>query len=177
MKKLFKGGECGSCGEKCSCGMKKGFTLIELLIVIAIIGLLATLAIVSLTTAQRKARDTKRVADMSTIQKAVELYYSDNAAYPVITPDYAALQTAISNYITQVPTPPSTASDYYYSSTTSSYVLKAVLEDPNHQALGQDSDSASFVGTDSISWTSIGGSADLGATVVVCTDPSYCITN
>ena len=46
-----------------------------------IIGLLATLAIVSLRGAQRKARDTKRVADAKQLQTAVELYYSENR-YP-----------------------------------------------------------------------------------------------
>lgn len=61
---------------------KKGFTLIELLVVIAIIGLLSTLAVVALSSARTRARDSKRVADMKQLQTAMELYYSDNAAYP-----------------------------------------------------------------------------------------------
>ena len=42
---------------------KRGFTLIELLVVIAIIGLLSTMAVVSLNSARLKARDAKRASD------------------------------------------------------------------------------------------------------------------
>lgn len=62
---------------------KKGFTLIELLVVIAIIGLLATLAVVALQNAREKSRDAKRVSDIKQIQTALDLYYTDNNAYPV----------------------------------------------------------------------------------------------
>ncbi|MFA5021899.1 MAG: type II secretion system protein [Patescibacteria group bacterium] len=61
---------------------KQGFTLIELLVVIAIIGLLSTLAVVSLNSARQKARDAKRVADIKQIQTALELYFNDNNSYP-----------------------------------------------------------------------------------------------
>jgi len=60
---------------------KKGFTLIELLVVIAIIGLLSTLAVVSLTSARKKARDSKRVADMKQLQTAMEMFYNTYGTY------------------------------------------------------------------------------------------------
>lgn len=60
----------------------KGFTLIELLVVIAIIGLLSTLAVVSLNNARQKSRDAKRVSDIKTIQTALELRYVDAEGYP-----------------------------------------------------------------------------------------------
>ena len=60
----------------------KSFTLIELLIVVAIIGILAALIIVSVTTASAKARDVKRQEDLRNIQKAVEMYYTTNGSYP-----------------------------------------------------------------------------------------------
>lgn len=61
---------------------KKGFTLIELLVVVAIIGLLATLSILGLNSARIQARDAKRKADISQIQKALEMYYNDYGKYP-----------------------------------------------------------------------------------------------
>jgi len=61
---------------------KKGFTLIELLVVIAIIGLLSTLAVVALGSVREKGRDTKRLADLKQVSTALELYYTENNAYP-----------------------------------------------------------------------------------------------
>ncbi len=63
--------------------LKKGFTLVELLVVIAIIGLLSTLAVVSLGSARSKARDARRISDIKQVQSALELYFSDAGAYPV----------------------------------------------------------------------------------------------
>lgn len=62
---------------------QKGFTLVELLVVIAIIGLLSTLAVVSLGSARSKARDARRISDIKQIQSALELYFADQGAYPV----------------------------------------------------------------------------------------------
>lgn len=62
---------------------KKGFTIIELLIVIAIIGLLATISIVALNGARQKGRDAKRIGDIRQVQTALELYFNDRDAYPV----------------------------------------------------------------------------------------------
>lgn len=61
---------------------KRGFTLIELLVVIGIIGLLATFAVVQLGASREKARDAKRKQDLVQMQKALELYYNENGAYP-----------------------------------------------------------------------------------------------
>ncbi len=60
-----------------------GFTLIELLIVIAIIGILVSVATVSYASAQRKSRDSRRHSDLRALQSAWEQYYADNSAsYP-----------------------------------------------------------------------------------------------
>jgi len=62
--------------------MRKGFTLIELLVVIFIIGLLASIVVVSVQAARTKARDAKRVADLKQIQNALESYNNANNQYP-----------------------------------------------------------------------------------------------
>jgi prepilin-type N-terminal cleavage/methylation domain-containing protein len=61
---------------------KRGFTLVELLVVIAIIGVLSTLAVVSLNNARKKSRDAKRVSDIKQVQTALELYFADQNGYP-----------------------------------------------------------------------------------------------
>ncbi|MBU0750046.1 prepilin-type N-terminal cleavage/methylation domain-containing protein, partial [Patescibacteria group bacterium] len=60
----------------------RGFTLIELLVVIAIIGILSSVVLVSLSTARAKANDSRRLSDMKELRSALELYYTDNNAYP-----------------------------------------------------------------------------------------------
>jgi len=56
-----------------------GFTLIELLVVIAIIGLLSTLAVVSLNSARGKARDAKRVSDIKQLSTIIEMEAIDSS--------------------------------------------------------------------------------------------------
>lgn len=59
-----------------------GFTLIELLAVVAIIGILSTIAVVALGDARRKSRDAKRVGDVRAVNNALALYYADSNGYP-----------------------------------------------------------------------------------------------
>jgi len=77
---------------------RKGFTLVELLVVVAIIGILTTIAVVALSGARQKARDTKRVADVRQIHTSLELYNNNSNGYPIeMTPvvlgvgDYSTL--------------------------------------------------------------------------------------
>lgn len=60
----------------------QGFTLIELLVVVAVIGLLASIAVVALQNTRAEARDTKRIADMRQIYTALEIYNEQYGEYP-----------------------------------------------------------------------------------------------
>lgn len=61
---------------------KSGFTLIELLIVIAIMGILSSVVLVSLNIGRMNARDAERKQDLNQIAKALETYASTTGTYP-----------------------------------------------------------------------------------------------
>jgi prepilin-type N-terminal cleavage/methylation domain-containing protein len=61
---------------------QKGFTLIELMVVIGIIVLLATMMMVNYQGASKKARDSRRAADLEQLRSALEIEYTDANKYP-----------------------------------------------------------------------------------------------
>ena len=61
--------------------MKKGFTLIELLVVVAIIGVLSSIIIVSLSSARAKAADAKMKSQLMSIKILAEKYYDEYGSY------------------------------------------------------------------------------------------------
>lgn len=61
---------------------KRGFTLIELMVVMMIIAVLSGLALVSLQSSRRGARDAQRRADLEEIRAALEMYKVDLGTYP-----------------------------------------------------------------------------------------------
>lgn len=64
---------------------EKGFTLIEILVVVAIIGMLTAAIAVNTSAARVQSRDAKRKADSSLVAGALEIYFSENRAYPPAT--------------------------------------------------------------------------------------------
>jgi prepilin-type N-terminal cleavage/methylation domain-containing protein len=125
-------------------GARKGFTLIEILIVVAIIGILASVVLIGLAPAQKRGRDARRLADLKEVQTGLELYYGKCGHYPGTSDDcstapaggdvaWANLTDTLTKGgigVNQVPHDPSTGSSYKYGIDAggTSYVLEAVLE-------------------------------------------------
>lgn len=63
--------------------LTKGFTLIELLVVISVIGLLASIVVVSFPTSTKKTRDSIRMQELKQIQTALRLYYDIYHQMPI----------------------------------------------------------------------------------------------
>lgn len=62
----------------------KGFTIVELLIVIVVIGILATLVIVTFTGIQQRARNSQRETDVNAVASHVEAFYAQYGYYPTL---------------------------------------------------------------------------------------------
>lgn len=74
MKNTIKGSRFGSA--------YLGFTIVELVIVIAIIGVLATIGIASFSSIKQGARNTQRSNSIKIIAETLEKYYIKNGEYP-----------------------------------------------------------------------------------------------
>lgn len=117
----------------------KGFTLIELLVVMAVLSILIGIGVNTFTIAQKKARDTKRKADMRQVRTALEAYrINANGAYPSTDPTqwvFSSLPSVLTTtYISTLPTDPLNNSNCSYSyasrgNASDRYLLAFCLED------------------------------------------------
>ncbi len=105
----------------------RAFTLIELMVVISIIGIMATVIVMSLDKARGKARDDKRAADLAQIELALRLYVEQNKHYPKESDGYSGgtagqickscngpINSEIQTYLGFIPEDPKNDSTYYY---------------------------------------------------------------
>lgn len=110
-----------------------GFTLVELLVVISIVGILASVVLVSFVGTQKQARDTQRKSDLKQYLTSLENYGSKTnglyPAYPSRT-DPNGLCTILTGSSTCPidPKAPTTTYSYCSNNAGSQYALWANLE-------------------------------------------------
>lgn len=85
--------------------LQRGFSLIELIVVVTIVGILASIALVNVRTAQRKAREAALRDNLFNMRKAIDNFYADKQRYP------ADLNELVPNYIRRIPKDPITMQD------------------------------------------------------------------
>lgn len=146
-----------------------GFTLIEMLIVVAIIGILASIVIIGIGPAQKKGRDSRRATDLRETQTALELYFNKFGIYPRTGTDvfgWDTLQSLLTGStanigVTKIPDDPTASKHYQYTSDAGglTYVMGATLDDP-----------ASSLFANSVTGQPIAGMA------FTCGTPVYCIS-
>ncbi len=127
--------------------MRKGFTLVELIVVIAIIAILAVSAGMMLTKWIGKSKDARVVADINTIDKAMQVHYAEEFSYPnpntangwtIIVPDvgYGFTQweldeTVISSMDSMEKTPKTPSENNYYYSKSNDNKYQLAWESEN----------------------------------------------
>ena len=93
---------------------QRGFSLIELIVVVTIIGILAGIALVNVSTAQRKARESALRSNLHEMRKAIDNFYADKQRYPT------DLNELVPNYIRRIPRDPLTLQEDW----------EPIMEDP-----------------------------------------------
>ncbi len=84
---------------------QSGFTLIELIVVVAIIGILATIAIPAMRTAPERARESALKEDLFTMRSCLDQFHADRGRYPSSLDELVSM-----GYLRSVPVDPITAS-------------------------------------------------------------------
>ena len=84
-------------------GLARGFTLIELMIVMAIIGILATLAIPTYKYANIKAKEAVLKENLFRLRDTLDQFYADRGNYP-----YTLEELVSEGYLRRIPIDPIT---------------------------------------------------------------------
>lgn len=85
-----------------------GFTLIELMIVIAIMGILLSIAAPNLKQSVIRAREAVLKEDLFQIREAIDQYYADNGKYPAALTDLINPEQKDRSYLRAMPKDPFT---------------------------------------------------------------------
>ena len=90
---------------------ERGFTLLELMIVMAIMGVLITIAQPSLKQSIIRAREAVLREDLYQIRDALDQYYADNGKYPAQLADLINQSEKTKSYLRGIPKDPFTGAD------------------------------------------------------------------
>ena len=90
---------------------ERGFTLLELMIVMAIMGILITIAQPSLKQSIVRAREAVLREDLYQIRDALDQYYADNGKYPAQLADLINQSEKEKSYLRGIPKDPLTGAD------------------------------------------------------------------
>jgi general secretion pathway protein G len=90
---------------------ERGFTLLELMIVMAIMGILITIAQPSLKQSIVRAREAVLREDLYQIRDALDQYYADNGRYPGQLADLINESEKTKSYLRGIPKDPFTGAD------------------------------------------------------------------
>jgi general secretion pathway protein G len=82
---------------------ESGFTLLELIIVVAIIGILATIAMPALKDVPRRANEAVLKTNLHTMRDVIDQYYGDKGKYPT-----SLDQLVEKGYLRKIPVDPMT---------------------------------------------------------------------
>ena len=91
-------------------GMQKGFTLIELMVVVAIIGIIASIALPSYTDYVKKGKAAEATSNMADLRVKMEQCFQDNRDYTLCAANCAPVSGA--KYFTYACSPAPTTNTY-----------------------------------------------------------------
>ena len=105
-------------------GTQRGFTLVELMVVVAVIGVLSTIAIPLYVNVQARGRVAKAQADSRTLASAVSVYGAHMGSIPTALTQLTTVATnaqglSAGPFVSAVPTPPDGWAAYTYAANPS----------------------------------------------------------
>jgi general secretion pathway protein G len=140
---------------------ERGFTLIELLVVIGLIGMLSGVVWAYVNQGRGKGRDARRLMDLQTLTKALELSQNESKVYPgtagtvyvsgtgACVSTHTQLNTVLTTaFISNIPKDPSATQCYFYIPDAGNQSYKLFMQPEDATLLTKDSGCTSVAAPD-----------------------------